>query len=111
MTGSELRRRLKALDNKHTEQDAAWPSRGWRRVVARRTSQPVIGRGTLARVSGFASLAVTLYVGLAEQRGRTSPGPSAGSQRRPTHRRSGGRQARASSPWTGRRRDRDFFSA
>ena len=64
MTGSELRRRLKALDNKHTEQDAAWPSRGWRRVVARRTSQPVIGRGTLARVSGFASLAVTLYVGL-----------------------------------------------
>ena len=62
MTGSELRRRIKALDN--TEQDAAWPSRGWRRVVERRTSQPMIDRGTLARISGFAGLAVTLYVGL-----------------------------------------------
>ena len=64
MTGSELRRRIKALDNRYTDQDAARPSRGWRRGGERRKSQPVIGRRTLVRVSGFAGLAVTLSVGL-----------------------------------------------
>ena len=44
MTGSELRRRLKALDDGHTGQDTTWASRGGRRVVERRQSQPVIGR-------------------------------------------------------------------
>ena len=78
MTGSELRRRLKALDNKHTELNAAWPSTGWRRVVARRTPQPVIGRRTLACVSGFAGLAVTLYVGLVWWVDARYFGPSSG---------------------------------
>ena len=64
MPGSELRRRIKALDNRHTELAAAGPSRGWRRVVARRKAQPMIGRAPLVRVSGFAGLAVTLCVGL-----------------------------------------------
>ena len=64
MTGTELRRRVKALDDGHTGQDATWASRGGRRVVERRQSQPVIGRGTVARVSGFAGLAIMLLVGL-----------------------------------------------
>ena len=41
MTGSELRRRIKALDNRYTDQDAARPSRGWRR--GRRASQVTAG--------------------------------------------------------------------
>ena len=64
MTGSELRRRLKALDDGHTGQDATWASRGGRRVVERRQSQPVIGHGTVVRVSAFAGLAIMLLVGL-----------------------------------------------
>ena len=64
MTGGELRRRLKALDDGHTGQDATSASRGGRRVVERRQSQSGIGRGTVARVSGVAGLAILLLIGL-----------------------------------------------
>ena len=64
MTGSELRRRLKALNDGHTGQDATRVSKGGRRVIERRQSQPVIGRGTVARVSGFAGLVIMPLVGL-----------------------------------------------
>ena len=65
MTGSELRRRLKALNDGQTGRDATWASRGVRRVVERHQSQPVIGRWTVARVSGVAGLTIMLLVGLA----------------------------------------------
>ena len=64
MTGSELRWRLKALNDGHTGRDATGASRGVRRVVERRQLQPVIGRGTVARVSGVAGLTIMLLVGL-----------------------------------------------
>ena len=64
MTGSELRRRLKALNDGQTGRDATMASRGVRRVVERHQSQPVIGRGTVARVSGVAGLTIMLLVGL-----------------------------------------------
>ena len=120
MTGSELRRRIKALDNRYTDQDAARPSRGWRRGGERRKSQPVIGRRTLVRVSGFAGLAVTLSVGLVWVDRRYSA-PSSGLEpvRAPARTindaRStvdpGASRPQASSPRLGRRRSRDCLSA
>ena len=76
ITGSELRRRLKALDDAHTGQDATWASKGGWRVVERRQPQPVIGHGTVARVSGFAGLATMLLVGLLVWVGERSVAPS-----------------------------------
>ena len=62
MTRSELRRRINALHDEDTEREVA-RSFAERRWMVEHRQSPVIGRWTVARVSGFAGLVITLVTG------------------------------------------------